>query len=63
MSKTMKAAVFVSPGRIELRQKRIPEIGPDDALLRITTKAAFSPACLELFLDGTDAGRSAFSHP
>lgn len=37
MSKTMKAAVFVSPGRIELREKPIPEIGPDDALLRITT--------------------------
>jgi threonine dehydrogenase-like Zn-dependent dehydrogenase len=32
MSKTMKAAVFVEPGRIELRAKPIPEIGPDDAL-------------------------------
>ena len=29
-SKTMKAAVFVEPGRIELREKPIPEIGPDD---------------------------------
>jgi alcohol dehydrogenase len=37
MSKTMKAAVFVSPGRIELREKPIPEIGPDAALLRVTT--------------------------
>jgi alcohol dehydrogenase len=37
MSKTMKAAVFVSPGRIELREKPILEIGPDDALLRVTT--------------------------
>ncbi|MFV0454693.1 MAG: NAD(P)-dependent alcohol dehydrogenase [Pseudomonas sp.] len=33
----MKAAVFVEPGRIELQDKPIPEIGPNDALLRITT--------------------------
>ncbi|MBF0676501.1 NAD(P)-dependent alcohol dehydrogenase [Pseudomonas sp.] len=33
----MKAAVFVEPGRIELRDKPIPEVGPNDALLRITT--------------------------
>ncbi len=33
----MKAAVFVAPGRIELMDKRIPEVGPNDALLRITT--------------------------
>ncbi|MBA1186031.1 NAD(P)-dependent alcohol dehydrogenase [Stutzerimonas nitrititolerans] len=33
----MKAAVFVEPGRIELQDKLIPEIGPNDALLRITT--------------------------
>ncbi len=33
----MKAAVFVEPGRIELREKPIPEIGPDDALVRVTT--------------------------
>lgn len=33
----MKAAVFVEPGRIELQDKPIPEIGPDDALLKITT--------------------------
>ncbi|MDJ0389318.1 NAD(P)-dependent alcohol dehydrogenase [Roseomonas sp. E05] len=37
MPKTMKAAVFVRPGRIELREKRVPEVGPLDALLRITT--------------------------
>jgi threonine dehydrogenase-like Zn-dependent dehydrogenase len=36
-SKTMKAAVFVERDRIELREKPIPEIGPDDALLRVTT--------------------------
>jgi threonine dehydrogenase-like Zn-dependent dehydrogenase len=36
-SKTMKAAVFVERGRIELREKPIPEIGPDDALVRVTT--------------------------
>ncbi|MBW8268839.1 NAD(P)-dependent alcohol dehydrogenase [Caldovatus sp. SYSU G05006] len=33
----MKAAVFVEPGRIQLREKPIPEVGPLDALLRITT--------------------------
>lgn len=35
--KTMKAAVFVEPGRIELTEKPIPEVGPNDALIRITT--------------------------
>ncbi len=34
---TMKAAVFVAPGRIEIQEKRIPDVGPNDALLRITT--------------------------
>ncbi len=33
----MKAAVFVEPGRIELDEKTIPDIGPNDALVRITT--------------------------
>jgi threonine dehydrogenase-like Zn-dependent dehydrogenase len=33
----MKAAVFVEPGRIVLDEKPIPEIGPLDALLRVTT--------------------------
>ena len=33
----MKAAVFVAPGRIELREKPIPPVGPNDALVRITT--------------------------
>ena len=33
----MKAAVFVEPGRIELQEKPIPEVGPNDALLRITS--------------------------
>ena len=35
--KTMKAAVFARPGKIELREKPIPEVGPTDALLKITT--------------------------
>jgi alcohol dehydrogenase len=35
--KTMKAAVFVAPGRIELQERPVPEIGPGDALLRVTT--------------------------
>ena len=34
---TMKAAVFVEPGRIELVSKPIPSVGPNDALVRITT--------------------------
>ena len=36
MATRMKAAVFVEPGRIELADKPIPDIGPNDALLRIT---------------------------
>lgn len=37
MSKMMKAAVFVAPGRIELQEHAIPQIGPLDALLKVTT--------------------------
>jgi threonine dehydrogenase-like Zn-dependent dehydrogenase len=33
----MKAAVFIEPGRIALREKPVPEVGPLDALLRVTT--------------------------
>lgn len=33
----MKAAQFVEPGRIELDDKAIPDIGPNDALIHITT--------------------------
>ena len=33
----MRAAVFVEPGRIVLEDKTIPDIGPLDALIRITT--------------------------
>ncbi|CAH1660037.1 MULTISPECIES: NAD(P)-dependent alcohol dehydrogenase [unclassified Chelatococcus] len=33
----MKAAIFVEPGRIVLDEKPVPDIGPLDALLRITT--------------------------
>lgn len=33
----MKAAVFVEPGRIVLDEKSIPDVGPLDALLRVTT--------------------------
>lgn len=36
-SATMRAAVFVTPGRIELQERPVPEIGPTDALVRITT--------------------------
>lgn len=37
MTATMKAAIFVEKGRIELADKPLPEVGPTDALLRITT--------------------------
>ena len=37
MARRMKAAIFVEPGRIVLDEKPIPEVGPLDALLRITT--------------------------
>ncbi|NCO88180.1 MAG: NAD(P)-dependent alcohol dehydrogenase [Rhodobacterales bacterium] len=33
----MRAAIFVEPGRIVLDEKPIPDIGPLDALVRITT--------------------------
>jgi threonine dehydrogenase-like Zn-dependent dehydrogenase len=33
----MKAAIFVEPGRIVLEEKPIPDVGPLDALIRITT--------------------------
>jgi len=33
----MKAAVFVEPGRIEVVDKPIPDVGLNDALIRITT--------------------------
>ena len=33
----MKAAIFVEPGRIVLDDKDIPEVGPLDALMRVTT--------------------------
>ena len=35
--RTMKAAVFVEPGRIVLDEKPVPEVGPGDALIRVTT--------------------------
>lgn len=35
--RTMRAAVFVKPGLIELREKPIPVVGPHDALIRVTT--------------------------
>ena len=37
MSAKMKAAVFLEKGRIEIVEKPIPEVGPNDALVRITT--------------------------
>ena len=37
MASQMKAAIFIEPGRIILGEKPIPEVGPLDALIRITT--------------------------
>jgi threonine dehydrogenase-like Zn-dependent dehydrogenase len=33
----MKAAIFIEPGRIVLGEKPIPDVGPLDALVRVTT--------------------------
>ena len=38
MPTMMKAAVFVEPGRIEIVDKPIPDVGPNDALIRITRR-------------------------
>ncbi|MFO1068116.1 MAG: NAD(P)-dependent alcohol dehydrogenase [Geminicoccaceae bacterium] len=37
MASRMKAAIFVEPGRIVLDEKPVPDVGPLDALVRITT--------------------------
>ena len=33
----MKAAIFVEPGRIVLEEKAVPDAGPLDAVIKITT--------------------------
>ena len=37
MAQLMKAAIFIEPGRIILGEKPVPDVGPLDALIRITT--------------------------
>lgn len=37
MTQMMKAAVFIEPGRIEVVDKKLPDVGPNDALIKITT--------------------------
>ncbi len=37
MAQKMKAAIFVEPNRIVLDEKPIPDVGPLDALIRVTT--------------------------
>jgi threonine dehydrogenase-like Zn-dependent dehydrogenase len=37
MPAKMKAAIFIEPGRIVLGEKPIPDVGPLDALVRVTT--------------------------
>jgi threonine dehydrogenase-like Zn-dependent dehydrogenase len=36
MAQLMKAAIFIEPGRIILGEKPVPDVGPLDALIRIT---------------------------
>ena len=33
----MKSLIFVEPGKIEIVEKKIPDVGPNDALIKITT--------------------------
>lgn len=35
----MKATVFIEPGRIELEDKPVPDVGSNNALVRVTTTA------------------------
>src|SRR3974390_2968583 len=37
MARQMRAAVFEGPGRIRLQERPVPEPGPLEALLRVTT--------------------------
>jgi threonine dehydrogenase-like Zn-dependent dehydrogenase len=37
MATKMKAAIFLEPGRIVLGEKPVPDVGPLDALIRVTT--------------------------
>lgn len=37
MAQKMRAAIFIEPGRIILGEKPVPDVGPLDALIRITT--------------------------
>jgi threonine dehydrogenase-like Zn-dependent dehydrogenase len=37
MAEKMRATIFVEPGRVVLGEKPIPDVGPLDALIRITT--------------------------
>jgi len=37
MAQKMKAAIFVEPNRIVLDEKPVPDVGPLDALIRVTT--------------------------
>jgi alcohol dehydrogenase len=45
MAEKMKAAIFVEPGRIVLDDKPVPDVGPLDALMRVTPSSAAWTAC------------------
>ena len=58
MTGMMKAAVFVERGRIVLEDKKIPDAGPNDALMRFANqrdgvlKVAISTALLHKSREG-----------
>jgi alcohol dehydrogenase len=56
MPTKMKAAIFVEPGRIVLDDKPIPDVGPLDALVRVTTTTICGTELLPL--DWTVSGVS-----
>ncbi len=55
MSARMKAAVFIEPGRIELTDKPVPGVGPNDALVRITLTTICGTDVQSHFRAGTPA--------
>jgi hypothetical protein len=42
---TIKAAVFIRPGKIALEERPIPSIGPGEALLKIATTTDLRHRC------------------
>lgn len=55
VAKSMKATIFVEPGRIELTERPIPDIGPLDALIRVTTTTGKPQGQIYFFLSIREA--------